>query len=70
MDNHTPEQRRKNMQTIGSKDTEIECLLRKELWSRGYRYRKNYRRLVGKSDIALTKYRLAVFCDSVVWREL
>ena len=36
MDNHTPEQRKKNMQAIKSKDTEIELILRKELWSRGH----------------------------------
>ena len=67
MDNHTPEQRKKNMQAIKSKDTEIELILRKELWSRGYRYRKNYKKLIGKPDIALTKYKIAVFCDSEFW---
>lgn len=67
MDNHTPEQRKKNMQAIRSKDTEIELLLRKELWKRGYRYRKNYKKAVGKPDIALTKYKIAVFCDSEFW---
>lgn len=40
MDRHTPEQKRENMQAIKSKDSEIEILLRKELWSRGLRYRK------------------------------
>ena len=67
MDNHTPEQRKKNMQAIKSKDTEIELILRKELWSRGYRYRKNYKKLIGKPDIALTKSKIAVFCDSEFW---
>ena len=67
MDNHTPEQRKKNMQAIKSKDTEIEIILRKELWSRGYRYRKNYKKLIGKPDIALTKYKIVVFCDSEFW---
>lgn len=67
MDNHTPEQRKKNMQAIKSKDTEIELILRKELWSRGYRYRKNYKKLIGKPDIAMTKYKIAVFCDSEFW---
>lgn len=64
MDNLTIEQRRKNMQHIKSKDTEIELLLRKALWSRGYRYRKNYKNLPGKPDIAITKYKIAIFCDS------
>ena len=64
MDDFTPEQRRKNMQAIRSKDTRIELRLRKALWQKGIRYRKNYKELPGKPDIAITKYRVAVFCDS------
>lgn len=64
MDDLTPEQRRKNMQAIRSKDTSIELRLRKALWQKGIRYRKNYKELPGKPDIAITKYRVAVFCDS------
>ena len=67
MDNHTPEQRRKNMQAIRAKDTKIECILRKRLWDMGYRYRKNYKKLIGKPDIVLTKYKIAIFCDSEFW---
>lgn len=52
------------MQHIKSKDTKIEVLLRRELWRRGYRYRKNYSGLPGKPDIVLTKYKIAIFCDS------
>lgn len=63
MDDLTPAQRRKNMQHIRSKDTEIEVLLRKALWHSGIRYRKHYERLPGKPDIAITKYKIAVFCD-------
>ena len=37
--------------------------MRKALWAKGYRYRKNYRKLPGKPDIALTKYKIAIFCD-------
>lgn len=59
----TPEQRRKNMQHIKSNDTKIEVLLRKALWNKGYRYRKNYKKLPGKPDIVLTKYKIAIFCD-------
>ena len=55
MDNLTPEQRKRNMQQIRSKDTSIGLKLRKELWKRGYRYRKNVKNLPGKPDIALTK---------------
>ena len=59
----TVEQRRKNMQHIRSKDTKTEVLLRKALWKKGYRYRKNYKALPGTPDIALTKYKIAIFCD-------
>lgn len=64
MDNLTKEQRRKNMQRIKAKDTSIEVKLRKSLWKKGYRYRKNYDVLPGKPDIVLTKYKIAIFCDS------
>lgn len=63
-DNLTKEQRHKNMSHIKSKDTSIEVKLRKALWNKGYRYRKNYSKLPGKPDIVLTKYKIAVFCDS------
>lgn len=63
MDVLTKEQRRKNMQNIHSKDTKIEVALRKALWAKGYRYRKNYNALPGKPDIAMTKYKIAIFCD-------
>lgn len=63
MDNLTKEQRERNMQNIKSKDTKIEILLRKALWKKGYRYRKNYKKLPGKPDIAITKYKVAIFCD-------
>lgn len=64
MDVLTPQQRHKNMSHIKSKDTRIEVTLRKALWHKGYRYRKNYVKLPGKPDIALTKYKIAIFCDS------
>ena len=66
-DDLTPEQRRRNMQAIKSKDTTIELTLRKALWSKGIRYRKNCKTLIGKPDIAITKYKIAVFCDSEYW---
>lgn len=59
----TLEQRRKNMQHIRGKDTEIELILRRELWKRGYRYRKNYDKLPGHPDIVITKYKIVIFCD-------
>lgn len=67
MDNLTTEQRKKNMRNIRSKDTKIEKVLRKALWLKGYRYRKNYVKLPGKPDIVLTKYQIAIFCDSEFW---
>lgn len=60
-DDMTKEQRHKNMQHIKSSNTKIEVLLRKALWERGYRYRKNYKALPGKPDIVLTKYKIAIF---------
>lgn len=67
MDNHTPEQRKKNMQAVKHKDTSIELLLRKELWTRGFRYRKNVKSVFGKPDIAFIGKKVAVFCDSEFW---
>lgn len=67
MDKHTKEQRRKNMQAVKNKDSEIELLLRKELWRRGIRYRKNVTKIYGKPDIAFIGKKVAVFCDSEFW---
>ncbi len=64
MDVLTKEQRHKNMKNIRGKDTTIEVILRKALWEKGYRYRKNCRSLPGTPDIVLTKYKIAIFCDS------
>lgn len=58
------EKSHKNMSRIRGKDTSIEVILRKALWAKGYRYRKNYKKLPGRPDIALTRYKIAVFCDS------
>lgn len=64
MDNLTKEQRQKNMRNIRSIDTAIEIKLRKALWEKGYRYKKNVQTLPGKPDIVLTKYKIVIFCDS------
>ena len=58
MDRLTKEQRHKNMSNIKNKDTGIEVKLRKALWKKGYRYRKNHKKLPGKLDIVLPKYKL------------
>ena len=60
----TPEQIHYNMQRVKCKNTEIELRLRKELWSRGVRYRKNVSKITGKPDIAFIGKKVAVFCDS------
>ena len=58
------EKSHKNMSRIRGKDTSIEVVLRKALWHKGFRYRKNYKKLPGRPDIVLTKYHIAIFCDS------
>ena len=63
----TAEQISNNMRRVRNKDSEIEKLLRQELWSRGIRYRKNVRRIYGNPDIAFIGLKIAVFCDSEFW---
>ncbi len=67
MDNHTKEQRKKNMQAIKNRDSQIEVMLRKELWKRGLRYQKNSKKVFGKPDIVFLGKKIAVFCDSEFW---
>ncbi len=62
----TKEQRRKNMQAIKSK-SKLEDKVTKELWRRGYRFRKNTRNLFGKPDISIKKYKVVIFIDSCFW---
>ena len=66
-DRLTPEQRRKAMRNVRSADTSIEIKMRKALWHEGIRYRKNFKKLPGKPDIAITKWKIAVFCDGSFW---
>lgn len=63
----TKEQISYNMQQVKNKDSKIEIMLRKELWSRGLRYRKNVNRIYGKPDIVFVGKKIAVFCDSEFW---
>ena len=58
------EQSHKTMSRIKGKDTKPEIILRKALWNRGIRYRKNYKDLPGRPDIVITKYKIAIFIDS------
>lgn len=63
----TKEQRHLNMSHIHGKDTKPEEIVRKYLFSRGYRYRKNDRRYPGKPDIVLPKYRTVIFVHGCFW---
>ena len=67
MDKLSPEQRHKNMAAIGSKDTKPEMIVRKGLWSRGFRYRLNSPRLPGHPDLVLKKYRTCIFVNGCFW---
>ena len=62
----TPEIR-KRMSKVRLKNGKAETLLAKRLWHEGYRYRKNYKKLPGSPDIALTTYNIAVFVDGEFW---
>ena len=63
----TQEQINQIMRKVKSKDSEIEVLLRKELWKRGLRYRKNVKNICGKPDIVFLSKKVAIFCDSEFW---
>lgn len=67
MDKLNKEQRRKNMQAVKSKGSKIEIMLAKELWKRGYRYRKNNKTVFGKPDLTFKKYKISIFVDSEFW---
>ncbi|MCQ2129567.1 MAG: very short patch repair endonuclease [Bacteroidaceae bacterium] len=66
-DHHTPEQRHKNMAAIRAKNTKPEIIVRKYLWSHGFRYRLNHPRLPGKPDIVMRKYRICIFINGCFW---
>ena len=63
----TIDQRRKNMAAIRAKDTKPEILVRKYLWSHGFRYRVNHPLLPGKPDIVLRKYSTCIFINGCFW---
>lgn len=69
MDNHDKETRSYNMSMIRSKNTRPEELVRKYLFSKGFRYRKNVRRLPGPPDIVLPKYRTIIFVNGCFWHK-
>ena len=67
MDNRSKEARSRNMSHIPSKNTKPEELVRKYLFSQGFRYRKNDVRLPGKPDIVLPKYKTVIFVNGCFW---
>lgn len=66
-DNVSKETRRKIMQSVKSQNTNLENKISKELWKRGYRFRRNVKDLYGKPDIAIKKYKIVIFIDSCFW---
>lgn len=66
-DVHTREKRSYNMSRIRGKDTKPEEIVRKYLFSQGFRYRKNDSRLPGKPDIVLPKYKTVIFVNGCFW---
>ena len=67
MDKLSAQQRHANMAAIRSKDTKPELIVRHGLWSRGFRYRLNHKRLPGHPDLVLRKYRTCIFVNGCFW---
>ena len=67
MDNHTKSQRSYNMSRIRSTNSKPEEVVRKYLFSQGFRYRKNDKRYPGKPDIVLPKYMTVIFVHGCFW---
>jgi DNA mismatch endonuclease Vsr len=63
----TKEQRKKNMRAVKNKGSKIEQMLGKELWKKGYRYRKNDNTVFGKPDFTFKRFKIAIFCDGEFW---
>ncbi len=63
----TKEQIHFNIEQFKNKDSQIELILRKALWHKGFRYRKNVNSIYGHPDIAFIAKRIAIFCDSEFW---
>lgn len=67
MDVHDKETRSYNMSCIKGKNTKPEEIVRKYLFSQGFRYRKNDKRLPGTPDIVLPKYKTVIFVNGCFW---
>ena len=68
-DVHSPEKRSYNMSRIRGKDTKPEEMVRKYLFSQGFRYRKNVRKMPGSPDIVLPKYKTCIFVNGCFWHK-
>ena len=68
-DNHSKEVRSKNMSHIRSVNTKPEVAVRKYLFSKGFRYRKNVKTMPGCPDIVLPKYKTVVFVNGCFWHK-
>lgn len=68
-DNHTKEQRSYNMSRIRGKNNAPEERVRKFLFSKGFRYRKNDKKLPGCPDIVLPKYKTVIFVNGCFWHK-
>lgn len=64
---YTTKKRSKMMGKIRGKNTKPELLIRKALWKKGIRYRVDSKKLPGKPDISIIKYKLAIFIDGEFW---
>ena len=67
MDVHSKETRSYNMSRIRGKNTKPEEIVRKHLFSLGFRYRKNDKRYPGTPDIVLPKYKTVIFVNGCFW---
>lgn len=67
MDVHDKKTRSYNMSCIKGKNTKPEEVVRKFLFSKGFRYRKNDKRLPGTPDIVLPKYKTVIFVNGCFW---
>ena len=69
MDTHTKQQRSYNMSRIQSKNSKPETIVRSFLFSKGFRYRKNVKKLAGCPDIVMKKYKTVIFVNGCFWHK-
>ena len=67
-DTMTREQRRKTMSSIRAV-SKLESIVASELWKKGYRFRRNTRKMMGTPDISIKKYKIVIFIDSCFWHQ-